>query len=107
MGIHDLGAAAAAAAASRASAAASAAVLTDAQDAASSAALKIFAMIDTSNSGTISVNEAERIVLRLNSRLHRSYGENDVKAFFNSITADSETITQDEFVAAFQRLVQA
>ena len=72
---------------------------------ASSAALKIFTMIDSNQSGTISVNEAERIVLRLNSRLNRSYGENDVKAFFNSITGDSETITKDDFVTAFQKLV--
>lgn len=76
-----------------------------ASDAASGAALKIFAMIDANNKGTISVNEAERIVLRLNSRLHRAYGENDVKAFFSSITASSDVITQEEFVHAFQRLV--
>jgi Ca2+-binding EF-hand superfamily protein len=76
-----------------------------ASSAASNAALRIFQMIDADQSGTISKGEAERIVLRLNSRLNRAYGENDVKAFFTSITGDNDTITQEEFITAFQRMV--
>jgi hypothetical protein len=61
-------------------------------------------MIDADASGAITKAEAERIVLRLNSRLRRAYGENDVKAFFSSLT-ENDSITQAEFVAAFQRMV--
>lgn len=115
LGINDLGAAAAASAAqassasesASASASAAASSASAAVNAASSAALKIFSMIDANNNGFISVAEAERIVLRLNSRLNRSYGENDVKAFFSSMVGDSDSITQEEFVSAFQRLVLA
>jgi hypothetical protein len=106
LGINDLGAAAAAAAETASVASTKVSAASSTSNAASSAAVKIFAMIDANNTGRISVNEAERIVLRLNSRLHRSYGENDVRAFFTSIT-DSDHITQEEFVAAFQRLVLA
>lgn len=114
LGINDLGAVAAAEAAAKAAAATSSAVsssasasISAASSAASNAALRIFQMIDADNSGTISKGEAERIVLRLNSRLNRAYGENDVKAFFTSITGDNDTITQEEFITAFQRMVLA
>lgn len=111
LGINDLGAvaaaeaAAAAAAAAEAEAASAAAIASESVSTATEVALKIFKMIDADDNGYISVGEAERIVLRLNSRLNRSYGENDVKAFFTSITGDNDTITQEEFIAAFQRLV--
>ncbi len=47
-----------------------------------SAASQIFSMIDIDNSGSISLEEAEKIVLKLNSRLKRAYGEVEVKDFF-------------------------
>jgi hypothetical protein len=40
----------------------------------------IFRSIDRHNSGRISVEDAEKILLRLNSRLGRRYGEDDVTA---------------------------
>ena len=68
------------------------------------AASQIFAMIDKDNSGQISVEEAESIVLRLNSRLNRAYGENEVKAFFATVSGGSSQINKQQFLAAFERL---
>lgn len=106
LGIKDLRAQQAEAEAAAASVPAQSYASASASAAASNAAAKIFAMIDSDSSGTISVNEAERIVLRLNSRLQRAYGENDVKAFFYSMTGNNDSITRDEFITAFQRIVQ-
>ena len=82
----------------------SAAAASAASAAASEAASKIFEMIDVNHNGSISVNEAERIVLKINSRLQRSYGENDVKAFFAVMCDGKPSITKAQFVTAFDRL---
>ncbi len=68
----------------------------------SAAALKIFSMIDNDNSGYITVEEAEKIVLRLNSQLKRSYGEVEVKAFFSAF--GNSNISKEQFVSVFERL---
>jgi len=70
----------------------------------SAAASQIFSMIDRDNSGEISVDEAESIVLRLNSQLKRSYGSNEVKAFFSAVSGGSEQITRSQFLSAFEKL---
>ena len=68
------------------------------------AATQIFNMIDVDDSGTISVEEAEKIILHLNSRLSRSYGEIEVKSFFEVISGGSVQITREQFLSAFNRL---
>ena len=68
------------------------------------AASKIFDMIDYDGSGEIEVFEAERIVLRLNSQLKRSYGESEVKQFFSSVSGGSSKIGKSAFVSAFAQL---
>ncbi len=91
-GIRDLGAASASASVSYSSSASSV----------SAAALQIFQMIDADNSGSITVEEAEKIVLRLNSQLKRAYGEVEVKAFFSAF--GSANINKAQFVSVFERL---
>ncbi len=68
------------------------------------AAGQIFDMIDYDRSGEIEVFEAERIVLKLNSQLNRSYGEAEVKQFFSSVSGGSSKIGRSAFMAAFARL---
>jgi hypothetical protein len=67
---------------------------------------QIFSTIDIDSNGNISVEEAEKILLRLNSRLNRSYGENEVAQFFHSLDSNRDgQINLNEFKAAFQRLM--
>jgi hypothetical protein len=68
------------------------------------AASKIFDMIDYDRSGEIEVFEAERIVLRLNSQLKRSYGEAEVKQFFLAVSGGSSKIGKNDFISAFAQL---
>ncbi len=68
------------------------------------AASKIFDMIDYDGSGEIEVFEAERIVLKLNSRLKRSYGENEVRKFFLAVSGGAKKIKKHAFVDAFSQL---
>jgi hypothetical protein len=111
-GIRDLGASGSAAFSSASVASASAgfssgsASVSASASAVSAAAAQIFAMIDKDNSGSITVEEAETIVLRLNSQLKRSYGENEVKAFFSAVSGGSAEITKVQFLAAFEKLAQ-
>ena len=72
---------------------------------ASEIAYKIFAMIDVDNSGEITVEEAEQVVLKLNSRLQRSYGEVEVKQFFAAVSGGAEKITKLQFGSAFDKLI--
>ena len=52
--------------------------------------------------GRITIEDAERTLLRLNSRLGRNYGENDVRAFFDALDANhDETLDLNEFKRAF------
>ena len=58
----------------------------------------LFKAIDNDKSGTISINEAARIVLKINSRLGRSYGEDDVINFMSALDINGDNkITLDEF----------
>lgn len=67
---------------------------------------QIFSTIDIDSNGNISVEEAEKILLRLNSRLNRNYGENEVSHFFHSLDSNRDgNINLNEFKAAFQRLL--
>jgi hypothetical protein len=64
---------------------------------------QIFSQIDIDSNGNISVEEAEKIFLRLNSRLNRSYGENEVAQFFYSLDSNRDgNINLNEFKLAFQ-----
>ena len=109
LGIYDLGASASSQAgvsSSSASFSSSAITSTSAvsSSAVSSAAAQIFAMIDIDNSGSISIEEAEKIVLRLNSRLKRSYGESELNTFFSAVSGGSSQISKQQFLAAFEKL---
>ena len=93
-GIRDLGASgAASASASSASASGVAA-----------AASAVFDMIDKDRSGAITLDEAESIVLRLNSQLKRAYGEKEVRAFFAAVSVDGVNVSRSQFLEAFIRL---
>jgi len=95
-GIRDLGASSASASFSSSASSSASGV--------AAAAGQIFDMIDYDKSGEIEVFEAERIVLRLNSQLNRSYGEAEVKAFFSSVSGGSSKIGRSAFMAAFTKL---
>jgi len=68
------------------------------------AAGEIFHMIDCDRSGEIEVFEAERIVLKLNSQLNRSYGETEVKTLFSSVSGGSRKIGRIAFMTEFAKL---
>ena len=109
LGIRDLGASGSAASSvvySSVSSSQSASFSASAAASASlaSAAEQIFNMIDTDKSGSITVEEAESIVLKLNSRLNRNYGEIEVRAFFAAASGNSNNITKEQFVRVFQTL---
>ena len=99
-----------------ASAAASASVSASASASASAAAsisalndliTQIFATIDRNNNGRINVEDAEKTLLRLNSRLGRRYGEDDVRAFFSALDVNNDgSLDLEEFRKAFLNLSQ-
>lgn len=63
---------------------------------------QIFRSVDRDHNGRISVEEAEKLVLKLNSRLGRRYGEDDVKAFFATLDQNNDgTLDLEEFRRAF------
>jgi len=97
-GIRDLGAGAGSSASVASSAGSASGV--------AAAAGQVFAMIDVDNSGVISLDEAMTIVLRLNSQLKRSYGETEVKAFFQAMSGGSNEINKQQFMAAFEALAR-
>jgi len=68
------------------------------------AASQIFAMIDSDNSGSISLDEAQKIILRLNSRLKRSYGEIEVRDLFHGVGGGQNNITREQFLNIFTKL---
>lgn len=72
----------------------------------SQAATQVFEMIDKDNSGAVTLDEAESIVLKLNSQLKRSYGEAEVRAFFSAVSTDGANVTKSQFLNAFLRLAQ-
>jgi len=68
---------------------------------------KIFQLIDVDNSGTISVEEAGKILLKLNNKLDKHYGEDEVKAFFLALDKNNDgKLTLEEFKGAFNALTQ-
>lgn len=68
---------------------------------------ELFLTVEGDENGRISFEEAERLLLRLNSKLNRSYGEHDVHAFFQSLDVDRADGSVDvkEVRSAFERLV--
>ena len=63
---------------------------------------QIFHTMDRSQTGRIDVEDAEKTLLRLNSRLGRRYGEDDVRAFFGALDVNSDgSLDLDEFKRAF------
>jgi Ca2+-binding EF-hand superfamily protein len=67
---------------------------------------KIFRELDNDNNGMISVDEAARVLLRLNSRLGRNYGEDESRQFFQRLDVNKDgQLSLDEFKVAFERLV--
>lgn len=69
-----------------------------------STAAQIFAILDADNSGEISISEAEKMVLKLNSKLGRSYGEAEVHEFFTAAAQGDDLITLPEFVQVFEQM---
>lgn len=73
--------------------------------AASALVQQILNQLDTDGSGTLSVEEANSIFLRINSRLGRRYGEDDVQNFFQSLDLNGDgQINLAEFKRAFDNL---
>ena len=67
---------------------------------------EIFASVDRDGSGVISLQEAESLLLRLNSRLGRNYGENEAREFFRRLDRNGDgQISLQEFRSAFERLL--
>lgn len=65
----------------------------------------IFASVDSSGDGYVSIDEARALFLRLNSRLGRNYGEDDIKNFFARLDINKDgRLSIQEFKAAFFRL---
>lgn len=64
---------------------------------------EMFALIDLDNNGKVSVEEAQKILLKLNSRLGRRYGANDVEDFFKRLDINQDNfVDMEEFKVAFQ-----
>lgn len=69
---------------------------------------QIFKLIDKDNSGFITVEEAGRILLRVNSRLGRSYGEENITDLFNILDKNGDgKLNLAEFSAIFNTLKSA
>lgn len=67
---------------------------------------ELFAQVDRDHNGRISINEAEKLLLKLNSRLNRNYGENEVRDFFRRLDTNRDNyIDLNEFRVAFERLL--
>jgi hypothetical protein len=67
---------------------------------------ELFSQIDRDLNGRISVDEAEKLLLKLNSRLGRRFGEDDIKRFFYALDTNRDgTIDLQEFRCAFERVL--
>lgn len=63
---------------------------------------QIFTTIDRNQNGRITVEDAEKTLLRLNSRLGRRYGEDDVRSFFRVLDVNNDgSLDLNEFKRAF------
>lgn len=71
-----------------------------------SAVDEIFRLLYNKENGRIKVNRAARVVLKVNSRLGRKYGEDDVKHFIRALDINGDgTLSLNEFREAFTTLV--
>lgn len=68
------------------------------------AGVEIFKLIDTNNVGVIMVEEAIRLVLKMNSQLKQAYRELEIRDFFESISNGKLLIDQNQFLDAFTKL---
>ena len=67
---------------------------------------EIFSQVDIDGTAAITIEEAGSLLLKLNSRLGRTYGESDVRAFMNAIDTNRDgQISLQEFRRAFERLL--
>ena len=66
---------------------------------------QIFRSIDKYNTGHIGKQQAQNIILKLNSKLNRKYREEDIIAFFNQLDLNRDNqIDLNEFNTAFLNL---
>jgi len=66
---------------------------------------EIFAKVDRDGNGSLTFEEAEKLLVKLNSRLGRRYAHEDVRAFFETLSVNNDgTISLNEFRRAFDRL---
>ena len=71
----------------------------------SSVISQIFSEFDLGN-GKISLDEAEKVLIRVNSRLDRGYGDDEVKAFLSSLAiSDDGLVDLNEFKQAFEKIL--
>lgn len=67
---------------------------------------RIFAQIDKDGDGTLSQEEAASLLLRINSRLGRSYGQSEIDDFFAALDKNRDGLVDvREFHEAFIRLL--
>lgn len=65
---------------------------------------ELFASVDVNSDGRFSIQEAQSLLLRLNSRLGRQYGETEVNAFFGALDVNNDGVIDfSEFRSAFVR----
>ena len=69
------------------------------------AATKIFNIVDNDGRGSISVEEAADIFLRLNVKLKRSYDAVQVKHFFMDCSNGTGEVTMEQFLAGMQQML--
>jgi Ca2+-binding EF-hand superfamily protein len=64
---------------------------------------QVFAQLDRNGDGLVTIAEAESALLRINSRLNRSYGEDEVKALFDRVDTNQDGVLSfEEFYRAMK-----